>query len=211
MGLAEDKQVWMNRASLFELLALSFLRVGEDLSCALVSGEYAEALEELLAANDLEVVELCEYVGRGAEDVLHEVRREYTRLFVGTRDPLVSPYAGVWYAKEHGAPPMLFVGKESMAIERFMKSCGVGRAGEANEPLDHIGSMLEFLEFLCLIKAEAVRAPEGFEVPDLAYDDFRREHFDGFAKKFAGAVFEKTQAGVYKAASCALLSFVEHP
>lgn len=207
--MVDERQTWMNRAALFELLALSFLRVGNVLSDALVSGEYAEALDEVLGVNNLFVDRstrgaLADYVGRDSEDVLCEIRRDRTRLFVGVRDPLVSPYAGVWWAKDHGVPPMLFVGRESMAIERFMRSCGVGRADGPNEPLDHIGSLLEFLQFLCLVRAEAVAVPEGFEIPDTAYGDFRREHFDDFAERFARAVAEQTSEGVYRVAAYVL-------
>ncbi|MDR1422257.1 MAG: molecular chaperone TorD family protein, partial [Coriobacteriales bacterium] len=152
------KQEWMNRAALYELLAHAFLGTSHELVRAIISGEYSEAVVELGTANELDAVgvalcadELAVYQGRNADELFHELRIEHTRLFVGAPRPAVSPYAGIWWAHRADVKPLLFVNTESMAVERFYRSCGVGQPANSNEPLDHIGSELEFLQYLCLV------------------------------------------------------------
>lgn len=209
---------WINKAALFELLGKSFLYVDKEMVQALVSGEYAEALGEILEVNGLEKdfasdigQELAVYKNKEAEDVLHALRREYTRLYIGAKYPLVSPYAGTWYAKEQGVAPLLFVGKESMAIERFMRSCGVGQPKGTNEPLDHIGSELEFIQYLCLLRGKGVQAPEEVEVSATAYEEFYEKHFIGFAKKFAHTTSKESEELFYKVAAMVLERLPEKP
>ena len=45
-------------------------------------------------------------------------------------------YEGVWAAEADGVQPLLFVNPRSMEVERFMRSCGLGRPEGTNEPLD---------------------------------------------------------------------------
>jgi TorA maturation chaperone TorD len=205
------QEKWTNRAALYEILALTFLFTKQELVEALVDGEYAEAMREIATLNGIEpaiidsVVEaLIKYQGMDADEVLHMLRREHTRLFVGAPNPTVSPFAGVWWARAQGVEPLLFVNSESMAVERFMRSCGVGQSEGTNEPLDHIGSELEFLQYLCLLRSGVVAPPEDVEIPESAYDDFYREHFIGFAHTFAAATLEQSRIPFYISAARAL-------
>lgn len=137
---------WMARAALFELLSLGLLKPGRPIAEALASGEFAAACAETLGALGLgdaaaaAGVDLADYEGDNAEKIYHEVLREYTRLFVGTREPLITPFAGVRASQAQGQRGLLFVGKESMAVERFMRRCGVAKnlaAGQSNDPAPH--------------------------------------------------------------------------
>ncbi|MCL1798521.1 MAG: molecular chaperone TorD family protein [Eggerthellaceae bacterium] len=212
------EKTWRSRAALFELLAQSFLFTGRDLVGALVSGEYREALVELLDSNGLptasagiEIDRLDPYPGSDADAVFHALRKEYTRLYIGTRDPLVFPFAGASYARKKGQKPLLFVGKESMAIERFMRKCAVGQAEGTNEPLDHIGSMLEFLMHLCLLKAGLIQPPEGVGIPEDAYEEFYERHFTAFAREFAAQTVEQGTEGFFIVAAQALGALPSKP
>ncbi|MDR1088552.1 MAG: molecular chaperone TorD family protein [Coriobacteriales bacterium] len=226
---------WLYRASLYELLAQSFLYTTETLAEALTSGEYAEALSELMALNaiavpgisdengtvdgskvgegdaDRSTVEkaLLPYEGRASDEVLHELRRDYTRVFIGSRDPLVSPYGGSWYALERGTKPLLFVGKESLAVERFLRRCGVVQPEGTNEPLDHIASELEFLQYLCLLKAGATIAPETADIGPTDYASFYNDHFRWFAQRFATGVITECRTPFFRAAAQVLLALPE--
>jgi TorA maturation chaperone TorD len=203
---------WLYKASLYELLAQSYLYTTEELARAITEGEYAEALSEIAALNDIVVPDdvikegLHPYQGRDTSEVYHELRREYTRLFIGRTNPLVYPFGGSWYALEKGQQPLLFVGKESMAVERFMRRCGVVQPEGTNEPLDHIASELEFLQYLCLLKAEAACPPEGVEILDTSYADFYSQHFRWFAGRFANSVVEECRAPFFVAAARVLLA-----
>jgi TorA maturation chaperone TorD len=210
---------WINKAALFESLALVFLYTTEELAEVLVDGEYVEALTEIIEANELSKPSLIQglgalnvsYIGRSSDEVFHELRREHTRLFVGSPKPVVSPFAGVWYAEEIGVEPLLFVNKESMAVERFLRSCGVGQPEGTNEPLDHIGTELEFLQYLCLLRAEAVQLPESVELPEGAYEQFYSTHFSGFAKKFAAKTAAESRIPFFQVMAQVVLALPEQP
>jgi TorA maturation chaperone TorD len=202
------EKTWESKAAIYELLAKSFLFIEREVVEALVSGEYNEALIELSEINGLSVSPadggidgLSRYLDLDADEVLHALRREYTRLYIGVRDPLIFPFAGAWDSVKRGKKPLLFVGKESMAIERFMRKCGIVQPEGTNEPLDHIGSMLEFLQHLCLLEAGLLRQPEGIEPPVDAYEEFYEKHFIGFAKEFADKTIELSGEEFYVVAA----------
>jgi TorA maturation chaperone TorD len=85
-----------------------------------------------------------------------------------------------------------------MAVERFYRSCGVGQPANSNEPLDHIGSELEFLQYLCLVNAELVSPPEDVDFPEDAYGQFYRTHFAWFAKCMAESLAEQSTLAFYR-------------
>jgi TorA maturation chaperone TorD len=212
------REKWTNKAALYEILSLAFLFTKRELAEALVSGEYAEAMQEIATLNGIEAVvtdggveALVAYQGMNTDEAFHMLRREHTRLFVGAPEPVVSPFAGVWWARAQGVEPLLFVNKESMAIERFMRSCGVGQSEGVNEPLDHIGSELEFLHYLCLLRSGAVVPPENVEISEGAYEDFYREHFIGFAHSLAAATLEQSRIPFYLSAAKVLAALPLDP
>lgn len=203
---------WMSKAALYELLAKTYVFTTVETAKILVSGEYADAFGEIAQANNFDIVacgklraSLDSYAGQDENLVFHSVRKEYTRLYIGRKDPLVTPYAGVWASLEKGEKPLLMVGKESMAIERFMRKCGMGQPEGTNEPLDHIASLLEFLYFLCLVKAEAVKPASYAEIADDDYETFFDEHFQPFAHAFANATLAATEEPLFVCASHMLL------
>lgn len=186
-----DNHAWMVRSTAFELLAIAFLFPQREGVNALVSGEFSEACAEAFGSLNFDEIdlraaasELATYRGSNADEVFHELRREYTRLYVGEREPLIMPFAGVVKARKRGQKGLLFVGAESMAIERFMRRCGVEKAAakaRENDPVDHIGTMCEFLQYLSLINAGAVKAPPGAIVKVSDYDTFFKNHFRDYA------------------------------
>lgn len=203
---------WIDKAELFEALSLAFRYYDEGTVRAIISGEYADALCEAAAAADLESSLpnqlrelLAVYDGADVDALYHALRVENTRLFVGAPHAAVSPYAGVWYAEDVGVQPLLSINKESMAVERFMASCGAGRPEHTNEPLDHIATELEFLEYLCLDRAGAINEGAGV-VPDGSYEQFYEERFISFAKRFAEAVARSSDEPLLLAASKVLLA-----
>lgn len=101
-----------------------------------------------------------------AAALLHALRAEATRLFVGAPEPACSPYEGVWRAADDGVEALLFVNPHSMAVERFCRSCGLGRPEGTNEPLDHAATELELLQHLASLAA--ARAAGGASAADEA-------------------------------------------
>ena len=202
-----DKQTWHVRATAWELLALSFRYPNEELAEAIASGEWAEAAHEITSALGVRMRQ-----GDGddvsSEALLRALRPEATRLFVGTPDAACSPYEGVWRAKADGVQALLFVNPHSMAVERFMHSCGLGQPEGTNEPLDHVATECELLEHLAL-RAAGVAAPEGAPAdadlpggsPAAAYETFLAEHAQQWMPAFAEALVAETKLPFYRDAA----------
>ena len=193
---------WQARAAAWELAALSFRYPGAELAGAVVSGEWADAAREIAGALGLALPEgLGEGLsGRsGPEDALHALRPEATRLFVGAPEPAVSPYEGVWRAADDGVQALLFVNPHSMEVERFMRSCGLGRPEGTNEPLDHVATECELLEHL------ALRAGGS---PAAAYGAFLEEHARAWIPRFAEAVAAESRVPFYRDAAAFLGAIV---
>ena len=197
---------WQVIAAAWELAAFSFRYPGEELADAVESGEWAEAARESADALDLVLPE-----GFGADASADGLRPEATRLFVGAPEPVCSPYEGVWRASDDGVQALLFVNPHSMAVERFMRGCGLGRPEGTNEPLDHVATECELLEHLALRAAAAEppeAAPAGADLPggspEASYESFLQEHARTWMPRFAQAVAAESRAPFYRDAAAFL-------
>lgn len=231
----EEKGVWRVRAAAWELLAFSFRYPGDELAEAVSSGEWADAATEITEkgltgtpfspvdasvepvrppAGGEERLELEEPAT--PEALLHSLRAEATRLFVGAPEAVASPYEGVWRAAEEGVQALLFVNPHSMDVERFMRACGLGQPAGTNEPLDHVATECELLQYLASLEADIVAPPEGTPAPaDLpggspaaAYEAFLAEHARIWMPRFAEAVAAETCVLFYRAAALLLQAAV---
>lgn len=239
---------WAIRAAAWELAALGLRYPTMELAEIVATGEWVDAAEEVAIVLDMplpdefgesalefvEEVEASDIQGEQGEAVveyvlempseeeldayMHKLRAEATRLMIGAPKPAVSPFEGVRRAEAEGVQPLLFVNPHSMAVERYMKSCGLGRPEGTNEPLDHVATECEFLQHLALRadedvllaeaveagdeeQAAAVRAIREAETPELpesanlpggsaeaAYDQFEDEHVFPWMGDFAEAL-----------------------
>ena len=213
---ANDSVLWQARATTWELLALSFRYPDDVLVEAVSSGEWVDAASEIAAAIDITLPEEFEQDARLAqrEDqqvLLHKLRAEATRLFIGAPDPVCSPYEGVWRAVDDGVQALLFVNPHSMDVERFCKSCGLGRPEGTNEPLDYIATECELLEHLAfstfLGLTTTLPASENISScsQDVAYFQFLKEHALTWMPRFARVVIKETRHPFYRAAATLLL------
>ena len=213
----DDSALWQTRAAAWELLALSFRYPDDVLASAISLGEWADAALEIASALECELPETFEQDIRfahteDAQVLLHKLRAEATRLFVGAPDPVCSPYEGVWRAADDGVQALLFVNPHSMDVERFCKSCGLGRPEGTNEPLDYIATECELLEHLALSvfmdSTEKLSISENLSSgsQDDAYFRFLKEHALTWMPRFAKAVIKETQQPFYRATAMFLQS-----
>ena len=207
---------WMHLATAWELMSLGFLPLSREVSEALAAGEFAGACGECFEALGIDGVAairlLSNYAGADADSAYHELRREQTRLFVGVHRPLVTPYLGVRDIEKRGGKGVLAIGKESVAIERFMRRRGVAKnlaLGQSNDPVDHVGTVCEFLKLLCLVNARAVAAPAGFEIAEGDYELFLCEHLVEYAAWCSAELQEKSCMPFYQAMGIMLGLLVE--
>ncbi|WP_260620419.1 TorD/DmsD family molecular chaperone [Gordonibacter massiliensis (ex Traore et al. 2017)] len=145
---------------------------------------------------------------RVPDALLRSLRAEATRLFVGAPDAACSPYEGVWRAADDGVQALLFVNPRSMEVERFVRSCGLGRPEGTNEPLDHAATECELLEYLAMLEAGLAEPPEGMDPADLpggspaaAYDEFLEEHARAWMPRFAERLAAESREPLYRAAA----------
>lgn len=206
--------VWQLRAQACELLALSFRYPDETLVDAVSSGEWAKAASEIWNGLGLDIPDGWDD-GLGEPDI-HDVRAEATRLFVGgPKPPACNLYEGFWRAEDDGVQPLMFVNPHSVAVERFCKSCGLGRSSGSNDPLDNLATECELLEYLASLEACIVEpvegAPSAEEFPGgsaaAAYDTFLDEHFLTFAPRVAEKVGKESHIPLYRSAALLLGSF----
>ena len=209
---------WGLRATALELAAFSFKYPDSELINALTSGEYAAAVVELAEVGAFkllpdEISLLDSYKNVASEELLHTLRAEATRLFIGSPEPVVSPYEGVWRAAQEGVQALLFVNPHTMEVERFMKSCGVGSPEGVNEPLDHVATEMEFLQYLSMLVAGIVEPAAHIDEPEEgwsgAYTRFMVEHPQTWMSDFAKSTEEKTREPFYRLASRLLLQLIK--
>ena len=201
---------WQVRAVAWELLALSLRYPDEVLAEAIASGEWEAAAAEIAEALGIALPECL-----GADASPEGLRPEATRLFVGAPEPAVSPYEGVWAAEADGVQALLFVNPRSMDVERFVRSCGLGRPEGSNEPLDHVAAECELLSYLASLATGApapAGAPCGADLPggapQAAYAAFLDSHARAWMPAFAGAVCAEARRPFYAAAARLLAAMV---
>ena len=147
-------------------------------------------------------------VEHASDALLRSLRAEATRLFVGAPDAACSPYEGVWRAADDGVQALLFVNPHSMEVERFVRSCGLGRPEGTNEPLDHAATECELLQHLAMLGAGIAAPAEGMDPADLpggspaaAYVSFLEDHARAWMPRFADRLAAESREPLYRAAA----------
>lgn len=207
----ENNRLWICRAALFELLAVCLSLPEKELAESLSNGDFS-CTAEILRAN----LGICDpalereearvanhYRGENPGKVLHCLSTEYTRLFVGTASPLVPPYGSYWKMAKEGKEPILFLNQEAQEVESIMRAAGVGNPPGLKEPLDHIVCELEFMQYVCLIKAGAENLREGVSIDENLYARFLDEHMREWVSDFSEALLTTTDQALF--AYCAHL------
>ena len=208
---------WQVTANMCELLAFSLRYPTAELAEAVQSGEWLVAAHEIASALDVQLSEDfgAEVLSSGkdgepiadAEVFLRELRAEATCLFVGAPEPACSPYEGVWRAADDGVQALLFVNPHSMAVQRFCAACGMGQPEGSNEPLDHIATEFELLQYLAGV-AGGITEPVAGSVAEnslpggsaeSAFERFMSEHVRVWSPRFAEALTERSGLAFYRA------------
>lgn len=223
----ENASVW---STAWEMAAFSFRYPNRETAEAVASGEWTAAAIEIVEAlggklpegfGQLPVMEEAQDAPQESDAIIdtfmHTIRAEATRLFVGAPTPACSPYEGVWRAEDDGVQPLLFVNPHSMEVERFCKACGLGRPEGTNEPLDHVATECELLQFLAAL-ASGAAMPEDIQVtvddlpegsPEGAYDQFLLTHVNVWMPRFADKVIAEARVPFYTAAGTYLKAILE--
>ncbi|MEG0070583.1 MAG: molecular chaperone TorD family protein [Raoultibacter sp.] len=209
-----DRSVWRARAVAWELLGLSLRYPDAVLVNAVIGGGWADAAEEIIAALSLKLPsDWSKGVDepRDTEALLFTLRAEATHLFVGAPTPACSPYEGVWRAEADGVQALMFVSPYSLEVEQFAGACGLGRPEGTNEPLDHVSTECELLQYLASLCAgelpsEGTPAVENLPggSPEAAYSSFFNEHAETWLPHFVESLAIEARHPFYYAAAMLL-------
>ena len=202
------------RADMYQLLAMGFLDPTRDLAAGLADGTFQN--DVLATANNLvvayhvdgEVAEtilgptkelLAEEFAEDAEEVYHELAVEYTRLFIGPSQPVVSPYESVHVDSDEDSPALLMVGPSARAVIKVYREAGLDMAEGVNEPPDHIATEIEFMYYLCRQEAGAWQASDSAEARTWRQRQrtFAAEHLGAWGIEFCGLVQEHAEVRYY--------------
>ena len=214
-ALEVEPEEWHLRATACELLALSLRYPTPDLIEIVAHQDWVGAAREIADALGMRLP-----AGWGddlGEVELHNFRAEATHLMVGAPTPVCSPYEGIWRAEDDGVQPLLFVNPHSMDVERFCKKCGLGQPKGTNEPLDHVATELELLQYLASIAAGiVVPFEEGPAVEDFpaggaaqAYAAFMTDHVMVWMPRFAEKLAKESRIPYYTAVGQFLAAFLD--
>ncbi|MFC7134897.1 MULTISPECIES: TorD/DmsD family molecular chaperone [Salinibaculum] len=144
--------------------------------------EPSERLVDVAREGELEPV-----VGTLDSVDVHDLRTEYTRLFIGPAGPPCPPYESVYRDGEDGEAFGPVNGPATVAVGRWYREFGVRPAPDHSDLPDHIATELEFAAYL---------AEE--EDPE-RLDQFLDEHLRAWVDEFLTQVETETREEFYAA------------
>ena len=152
---------------------------------------WREPTEQLIDA--VEAGELAPVVGVLDSVDFHDLRTEYTRLFIGPAGPPCPPYESVY--RDGDDPDELgpVKGSTTMAVVRWYREFGVQPAADNPDLPDHIATELEFAAYL---------AEEGL---DERLDQFLEEHLSVWAEEFLTQGEAETNEAFYSSLAATTL------
>lgn len=219
MGEESKDQVaglWQARAAACELLALTFRYPDEETAAIVSSGEWADAAREIWGVLGASLPDGWALDVRDGD--VHDLRADATRLFIGTPKPACSPYESYWLAIDDGVQPLMFINPHAMEVERFCKDCGLAADPDraANDPVDHIATEFELMEYLASLEAGIAAPVAGGPAAEglpggsaaAAYETFEADHLRAFASRFADGLEAKAHTAFYRAAAQLLRAFL---
>lgn len=136
------------------------------------------------------------YAGHDTNDVLHGLRRENTRLFLGDR-PLVENSEGPWRKHAEGKQgAALMVNSYSVEVANFMRSCGIERKAGYNDCIDYVENEFEFAAMLA--ESPTYLAEQGKDALGLL-EEFIAGHLKTWLPGFCADVVTQTRTPYYQA------------
>lgn len=156
--------------NMFRLLSTAFQPPTERLAGLVTSGALARDVATTWRELDLPDDDAAAFVGtlsqayenRDSNTVMHELRCENTRLFLGDR-LLVENSEGPWRKRVEGKQgAALMVNSYSVEVADFMRSCGIERRAGYNDCIDYVENEFEFAAMLTEQGEDALELLEEF-------------------------------------------------
>ncbi|NTU88733.1 MAG: molecular chaperone TorD family protein [Actinobacteria bacterium] len=203
-----------NLPNMFKLFAVAFRppSIGAWTD-AIVSGALRDDMKaswEALELSQQPLDEFCAfldyYVGRDVQDVLHEIRVEETRLFIG-ENPIVENSEGTWRQRKNGVKkPIRMINQHSIAVADFMRDCGIVRNEKYNDCIDYLENECDFCGFLATCPQYLIDM--GLDPLD-KLDEFINTHMMEWVPGFCNEVIAETKVPFYSGVCILMKAFIQ--
>lgn len=207
----QDIQNALAASDMYQLLAKSLHPPTEEIVSGLLDGSLSEdvatILEELnFSRKEIENIKTKLLALKGdlhlKDELLTEMRREYTRLFTHPKKSEIDIYETLFlFIPEDGEEsPPLFISPAAADAERCYNKAGLVMSKEVNEPADHMATEMEFMMYLYLQKARALKDNNRSELArrDSEIKEFKELHLQKWAKEFFNRCILKSNSELYR-------------
>ncbi|MBR2835742.1 MAG: molecular chaperone TorD family protein [Coriobacteriales bacterium] len=199
--------------TMFRLFSLAFQPPTAELAGLVASGDLQSDMAAMWNALELDeapITAFCDglacYKGRDSEEVLHELRRDNTRMFL-TDTPLIENSEGPWRKKAQGIEVVaLMVNSYSTEVSDFMRYCGVVKAQGYNDCVDFIENECDFAGFLA--DGPEYLAEHNMDATELL-DRFMDEHMKKWVPGFCEDVKRESQTPYYRTLCTLMQAFMQ--
>lgn len=202
------------RATGWRALALILHAPEPDLIDALRSGHLAEQVEQATGWLDRDrerftaLVHELRVLTRGYAEIdpdvlLHELKVEHARLFVGPGRVPVPPYESVYRDVDPSSGKPIIMGPTTIAVDTLYQSYGLRHPDGHHDLPDHVATELEFVYFLCRKEGQAWHSQERDVAKELrlAQRAFLQGHLSQWWPAFAARLAEAVTDGIYRFAA----------
>lgn len=211
MNMTEEiKRIAQVRGNIYTLLSQSLMLPSKELVNSIIDGSLHDALQGTLGLTEDEKIiqRLADLKDFGIqceklhlEEVLRDMKTEYSRLFVGPGHLLAPPYESVYKTKDEDNKRGVVMGDSTIAVKNFYRSAGLELAKDFKDLPDHITLELHFMGYLCNLEFD--KAHDGSEEDQASVRkmqaDFLKIHLDSWILDFSQAVSIGTNSEFYSA------------
>lgn len=208
----QEIQESMAASDMYRLLFMALHFPTAELALGLLNGSFTADVvaifEELnFSATEIEKIKTgliaLQEDQNSNDELLTQMRREYTRLFTHPKNPVIAIYETTFrYDPEDDlqSKPALFISPASLDAERCYKKAGLMMSREINEPADHMATEMEFMMYLYLQKAKGLREDNQEELArrEEEIKEFRNAHLQKWAKEFFDRCISESQNEAYR-------------
>lgn len=129
------------------------------------------------------------------EDILSQLQQDYSKLFVGTADPLAPPWESVYLTEDK-----LTFGSPTLKVRDFFRKHGLEYERINNEPDDHFGLEMEFMSKLIQMERHHLQKDNLEDAIRLSKEQlsFLQEHVMNWAYSFTEQVGKHTCTDYFK-------------
>ena len=128
-------------------------------------------------------------------EIYHEIKIEYTRLFVGPRHLPSPPYASVYMDKNR-----LMMQQETLDVRQAYLNDGLRILNFNQEPDDHIGTEMEFMYVLNHKAIDAFRNNDKVALSEVVSTQihFSKEHMVNWIPNFCDDILQSSKNSFWK-------------